>query len=156
MTKFHPIYLFVFIIIVGCNPVKNQEIVKVEPHCISQQSLCSIQSDEFELEIMFDINKIVTETPINIFVDLKRFDSTKFTIKGISGFLEGKDMFMGKIPLFFSEQGNLNLYQSPLLLGSCSETEMVWLLNLKVELLDKYDNSLMTKSFTIELSSSRI
>ena len=68
---------------------------------------------------MFDHAEIIAETPFHL-----TLRSKESSVVSVSGYLEGKDMFMGKIPLIFEQ--NANEYTARVLLGACSQPSMTW------------------------------
>lgn len=52
-----------------------------------------------------------------------------------SAWIEGKNMYMGKIPLFF-EENNTN-YIATTLIGACTENSMVWTMFINLEMTGK-------------------
>ncbi|EQB2597052.1 hypothetical protein ACYHQE_000623 [Aeromonas salmonicida] len=50
-------------------------------------------------------------------------------IKPVKAWLEGRDMFMGSIPLSFESTGTG--WQGTTMVGSCTSAMMVWLLNIE-------------------------
>jgi hypothetical protein len=74
----------------------------------------------------------------------------------VVGYMEGKTMFMGKIPLFFNKEVKKNsaYFLAQTMLGSCSEDKMIWRLWLTIE------NKVASKSkvpttFFIDFHSTR-
>lgn len=104
----------------GCLP-KQTPINVIEPHCLASQSQCEIQNELGQFEVLFNIESVITEQAFNIIV---RSHSPKGSVE-VSGYLEGKDMYMGKIPLFFT-QDNQQTHTASTMLGSCAEQEMIW------------------------------
>ncbi|MBV7315689.1 hypothetical protein [Shewanella sp. NIFS-20-20] len=54
------------------------------------------------------------------------------SLEGLQASLAGRDMFMGTIPVFFTEVGE-NTYKATFTYGSCSSGYMVWRLSLNGE-----------------------
>lgn len=65
--------------------------------CIADQSQCQFDLAQAKVRVLFDGDRIVAEQPFNIMLEYRGTE----TLKAISGYLEGVDMYMGKIPLFF-------------------------------------------------------
>ena len=110
--------------------------------CIEQQSQCFFDVAEGRVDVLFDVDKIIAEQAFNISVN---YTGAK-TINTVSGYMEGVDMFMGKIPLFLEKsinadstgnvkavstgtvadnaesmsQNNIQAFQGEVLVGSCS------------------------------------
>jgi hypothetical protein len=124
-----------FMALVGCIPQTDESNDSVKPHCIRSQSSCEINTSIGNLKVMFNVDKVPTETPFKVSISGLNLDNNIT----ISGYLEGRDMFMGKIPLFFSRDSkgellNQNIptddtrseYITETMLGSCSEQKMMW------------------------------
>ncbi len=116
--------------------------------CIEQQSQCFFDVAEGRVDVLFDVDKIIAEQAFNISVN---YTGAK-TINTVSGYMEGVDMFMGKIPLFLEKsinadstgnvkavstgtvvdnaesmsQNNIQAFQGEVLVGSCSAEKMTW------------------------------
>lgn len=54
-------------------------------------------------------------------------------ISKVSAYLEGRDMFMGKVPVFFDKKDDSTIYLAEGLLASCTEDQMVWRLWITAE-----------------------
>lgn len=61
-------------------------------------------------------------------------------IKIISAWIEGKDMYMGKIPLFFNE--NKYAPKATTMIGVCTEDSMVWVMHITIEIDGKIEHLL--------------
>ncbi|WP_448212123.1 hypothetical protein [Colwellia sp. MEBiC06753] len=90
--------------------------------------------DNSQIAILFSEAYLVAETPFSLYVETQ---SPEITIA--SGYMEGVDMFMGKIPLFFKEEPEITdsgrRFTSQGLFGACSQKNMTWRvwLNLTIE-----------------------
>ncbi|MDO6446023.1 hypothetical protein Q4493_09585 [Colwellia sp. 1_MG-2023] len=113
--------LLLMFLLVACMPNKEQRDIYVVPQCIASQSQCQINIAQARYDILFNVKSVTPEQPFSIIVKSKSLDGNVL----ISGYLEGKEMYMGKIPLFFEkdEAGN---FVAPTMLGSCAEKEMIW------------------------------
>ncbi len=104
-----------------------------------------------ELSILFNVERVLTEQMFNVVIR-KELDDVEISVKA---HLEGKDMFMGKIPLFFKELDNGDI-ASEILLGSCSDELMVWRMFLTITSSTNKDNdSVSTEHFIVDFESSR-
>ncbi|MFD2166605.1 hypothetical protein ACFSJY_10040 [Thalassotalea euphylliae] len=121
--------------------------------CIDGQSTCFSSLENGHLFYQFDVSHLLAETPFNFQVFAEGVD-----VIAVEGYMEGDDMFMGKIPLFFQETlGGIEqnkvqdhrIFRAESLFGSCSEAKMTW----RVWLTVKYqkDNVIneLNKSFTV-------
>ena len=75
----------------------------------------------------------------------------------VVGYIEGKTMFMGKIPLFFNHQlqnNEHNQFIAETMLGSCSEDSMIWRLWLTLEMAD-VNNKKHQTTFFVDVESTR-
>jgi hypothetical protein len=72
------------------------------------------------------------------------------SITKATAYLEGRDMFMGKVPVFFEPTGDGKIYLAESLLANCSEEQMVWRLWITVELIDK------NQTFFVDFTSQRL
>ncbi|WNC66901.1 hypothetical protein RI845_10155 [Thalassotalea nanhaiensis] len=88
----------------------------------------------FELNASPNIIKSENE----IFFSLKSKLNQPMKIR--AAWIEGKDMFMGKIPLFF-EQNN-GSYHANTLIGACTEEQMIWTMLVEVQINDKIETLL--------------
>jgi len=151
--------------LLSCSEGQNNTVIYSPIQCIKSQSSCQILTQFGVLEVKFNVEVIKPETPFSVFVDLKENGPiTKNQNYIVSGYLEGKNMYMGKIPLFFSAidsrnnnkaSGGDNLesfnYKADVLLGSCSEEKMAWRMWLTV-----VDNTGNKETHFIGFISSRI
>ena len=137
----------------ACNGENAQASKKInEParkmQCIEQQSQCFFDVAEGRVDVLFDVDKIIAEQAFNISVNYTGAE----TINTVSGYMEGVDMFMGKIPLFLEKSINTDstgsvkavstgtiadyaesmsqdytqAFQGEVLVGSCSAEKMTW------------------------------
>jgi hypothetical protein len=129
--------------------------------CLTSQSICEAKTIFGKISVKFNVGKVLTEHPFSIRVELKKDHllNDNFSPKdlySVVGYMEGKTMFMGKIPLFFSEDitTEQNYFVAETMLGSCSENNMVWRLWLTVEKKSENNDKQQT-SFFIDFQSSR-
>ena len=123
--------------------------------CIADQSHCQFELASGQVQVLFDVDKIVAEQPFAMVLNYQGAE----TLTNINGYIEGADMFMGKIPLFFTvrspvndkelnnqnsstsalgnlqsvaktvvdrQQENNQAFNAEVLLGSCSAEQMAW------------------------------
>ena len=93
------------IILVACSPQDTNtniagDITPRTTQCIAQQSQCQFDLAGGQVQVLFDVEKIVAEQSFNMVLNYQGSEA----LKNISGYLEGVDMFMGKIPLFIEQQ----------------------------------------------------
>lgn len=155
--------------LLGCEQNEKIKLTQSIPQCIPSQSSCIIHSSTGDFSILFSSQPIVTETPFNIIL----ITPEKHSISSISAHMEGKNMFMGKIPLFFQDQTQqyqakgLNIsiedstknnsslfYVADTLLGSCNEENMRWIVYFNITL--NTQTGPVTEQFTIEFDSQRV
>jgi len=107
-------------LLAGCMPIEKQNPF-IDPHCLLSQSQCQVTLALGTFDILFNVHTVVPEQEFKIIVKSK---SPNKNLE-IKGFLEGKDMYMGKIPLLFT-QNQPQIFSASTMLGSCSEKEMIW------------------------------
>ncbi len=142
----------------ACKPVGEQSSASIASalvaQCIDSQSQCEINTELANVSVKFSqhqlSDKIKTELPFFIELTLIFQQSPLQGITKVSAYLEGKDMFMGKVPMFFEPTDKDNVYLAQSLLANCSEEQMVWRLWITVELKDK------TQTFFVDFSSQRL
>jgi hypothetical protein len=132
--------------------------------CLEHQSSCYLDVANGRVEILFDVNRIIAEDAFNISINYHGISA----IKTITGYMEGVNMFMGKIPLFLEQtiepkkiaslnvktpavtkltnKDRLQIFQGEMLVGSCSAKKMTWRVWLT---FTTEDNQTETKMFTI-------
>ena len=134
-------FLMLLMSLTACNDHQMQanksHARNVRPlQCLEQQSSCSFDVAGGRVEVLFDSNKIIAEQVVNMVV---KYHGAQ-TLTNISGYLEGVEMFMGKIPLFLiADNGNeieaglenskklqAQTFNAELLVGSCSAEKMTW------------------------------
>ncbi len=148
--------------IFACNPIQQASQKKNMPQipfsCLASQSNCEVITDLGVFSVQFsgqaDMGKIKTELPFKIQLTFDARDKN-VQLKNVSSYIEGKTMFMGKIPVFFqmSDKGS-NSTIAQTLLASCSDEVMAWRLWFTVE-IEQAD--MRTKQdFFIEFESKRL
>ena len=102
--------------------------------------------------------KIRTEEPFQIKIMLQN-QMQQAELLHVSSHLEGKNMYMGKIPLFFTQNKSQNNHTATTMLGSCTDKEMMWLLQLTVKSksVNQIDKRIVAdeEHFTVEFTSTR-
>jgi hypothetical protein len=162
MIKTFVVIVFIFNLL-ACNPIQQASQNKSTPPqvpftCLASQSRCEVSTDlgtfTIEFSAQVDMGKVKTELPFQIKLT---FDGVaeNFQLKNVSSYLEGKSMFMGKIPVFFQmteKTPDTTIAQT--LLASCSDEVMTWRLwfTLEVEQPDK----IFKQDFFIDFDSKRL
>ena len=151
-----------FLNIAACEPISAVSNKKTNQQlspfvCLSSQSQCDIQTDygNFNLRFSQDMQeegKIKTELPFQLKLSFEPLNESS-QIKNISSYLEGKTMFMGKIPIFFQEQST-NIMVAESLLANCSEDVMTWQLWIQIEVL--VDEKIQQQDFFLYFDSQRL
>jgi len=162
MIKNVVVILFLFNL-VACNPAQkasqNKSASKVAPFsCLSSQNQCDVTTDLGVFTVEFsgqtEQGKVKTELPFHIQLTFNA-SMKDSQIKSVNSYLEGKSMFMGKIPVFF-EQGekNSNVMRAETLLVNCSEEIMTWRQWFAVEV--DQGGEVVTQDFFIDFDSKRL
>jgi hypothetical protein len=151
------VFGFLFLIS-ACKPVSEQSTENsasaLVSQCINSQSQCEISTELGNFSVKFSqhqlSDKVITELPF--FIELTQISQQKTmpSITKASAYLEGRDMFMGKVPVFFETMSKENVFVAQSLLANCSEEQMVWRLWITVELEGK------AKTFFVDFTSKRI
>ena len=162
MLKQLPIVGFL-LLLSACKPVSEQDSVNtlnpLVPLCIASQSQCQVNTELANFSIKFSqqqlSDKVKTELPFFIelteLVESSQSDQVaKENTTNISAYLEGKDMFMGKVPVFFEQSGKAGVYSAQSLLASCSEENMDWRLWITADISGK------TQTFFVDFTSQRL
>lgn len=148
---------FLFLIS-ACKPVSeqasSQSATALVAQCITSQSQCEINTELGDFSVKFSqhqlTDKVKTELPFFIELTQTAQQNTTQSITNATAYLEGRDMFMGKVPVFFEQMGEGKAYLAQSLLANCSEEQMVWRLWITVELKEK------TKTFFVDFTSQRL
>lgn len=114
-----------FSLLLGCS--KPSKVSYISPICIEGQSVCKMNSKFGDFSILFNVKRPVAETQFEISLTFSQDPNIT-----ISSYIEGKDMYMGKIPLFFEKQQSTQ-YLANVLFGSCGREIMTWRLWLTLE-----------------------
>ena len=147
-------YLSVFFlfILTGCEQNKKSTPPLIEPKCLTSQSACKIKSTDGDFSILFNVDSIFTENEFEIVL----VSHGHHQIKSISAHIEGKNMFMGKIPLFFKPEKNEKTikYITKTMLGSCNEENMRWVIFFTINKI-KESGEVVDEKFLVEFDSVR-
>jgi hypothetical protein len=156
------IIFFFLSVCLGCSQDKKQSDTIIPFQCINDQSRCEVSTKFGKVIVKFNVEKVITELPFNIRVEFKKdhllSDNTHSQyLNSVAGYMEGKTMFMGKIPLFFNHQlgsNEDNQFIAETMLGSCSEDRMTWRIWITLEMNDINNNKDHT-TFFIDVDSTR-
>jgi hypothetical protein len=156
------IIIFLLNVCLGCSQDKNEPERVVPFQCISDQSRCEVITKFGTVLVKFNVEKVLTELPFQIQLEFKKdsfLDDNPHpqNFNSVVGHMEGKTMFMGKIPLFFNNrlEGNEdNPFIAETMLGSCSEDRMTWRIWITLEMIDVNNNKDQT-TFFIDVDSTR-
>ncbi len=129
------LYFFVILNLVACNESKSDNnnihlVSQKSMQCLIEQSPCSFDVGAGRVEVLFDVEKIVAEQAFNMSVNYIGSDA----ITSVTGYMEGVEMFMGKIPVFLEHKSvagemvdeQLQTFTGELFVGSCSAQKMTW------------------------------
>ena len=143
LAKKYTVMLLVFLIgfFVIFNLKFNSELpVKVSNICHFNKNKC-VQKTQFgSFTLQAEPKIIKSESNIDFVLTLP----TDSKLKISKAWLEGKDMYMGRIPLFF-QKGKKN-YLANTLIGACTENSMVW--QMHIELVDEQNTHRLVFEFT--------
>tara|TARA_R110001592_G_scaffold77616_2_gene233537 strand:- start:246 stop:728 length:483 start_codon:yes stop_codon:yes gene_type:complete len=160
MIKIIIVILFIFNSL-ACEPIQqasDRENIQRDNSfvCLTSQSQCGINTKFGRFNIQFSgealQQSIKTELPFQIQLTLNAVNEA-YQLKSISSYLEGKTMFMGKIPIFF-QINKTNSMVAESLLASCSEEGMTWRLWFQIEILA--DGKIHQQDFFIDFDSQRL
>jgi hypothetical protein len=158
-------------------PLEQPEEALLTTQCISSQSQCEVTTETSRFSIKFSqenlLDTIKGETPFTIeILPLTLLPTTtnesiniapsplkNSTITKVSGYLEGRDMFMGKVPVFFTPVLAQSATKSTITslkklayvaetqLANCMAEKMVWRLWINVQSAE------MKETFFIDFTS---
>lgn|GEM_PF-3124889 len=120
-----PAFIFIFVIgcLLACEKQQKAEIISISPKCITTQNTCVVKTDLGNFSLLFNLDPVLTETPF----ELVLVANTQYVINKVTAHMEGKNMFMGKIPLFFkafnSKIKNIDIEDSKL--DTKTDTELI-------------------------------
>ncbi|WP_371185313.1 hypothetical protein [Thalassotalea maritima] len=95
--------------------------------CDFQQGSCINQQWLAPIELSAEPDVIKSESEVVFYLVSERFDESV----RIEGYLEGKDMYMGKIPLVFHFRNGL--FYAKTMIGACIEQSMIWQMQLTID-----------------------
>jgi len=162
MIKKTTVVFLLCTILSGCYPKESTQSATTPFQCINSQTRCELTTELGNFGLQFNVEEVLTEFPFSI--QVSRINNTKIIEKTnsknkikISGYMEGKTMFMGKIPLFFNKVDNESesvAFIAETMLGSCSQDVMTWRLWLTIEKQGNIEKSHQT-TFFIDFDSKR-
>jgi hypothetical protein len=148
--------------LIACNPIKPKNTSQNAPvilnfKCLASQSACEIKTEHGEFTLMFagqDIkDRIKTELPFYIKLQFDPKDES-YQLTNIKSYMEGINMFMGKIPVFFqTEETKYNSMIAESLLVSCANEFMAWKLWIDVDIT--VNGEVKKQSFFIDFDTER-
>jgi len=152
--------IITFLNLIGCKPVKmasTKEKISYDFSCITSQNNCEITTELGKFIVQFsgelEEGKIKTELPLYIRLKFNG-DKESYKLQKADSFMEGTNMFMGKIPVFFEVSSEKNTLIAQTLLASCSEDVMTWRLWFTIDI--NVDNNIKQQSFFIDFDSKRL
>lgn len=150
--------------IIACEPVqqasKKSKSQQEAPFvCLSSQNQCDINAKLGHFTIQFsgqvEQGRIKTELPFQVQLKFAAVKPSHQLTK-VSSYLEGKTMFMGRIPVFFQpDVKTTNTMRADTLLASCSEEVMTWRLWFQLEIMVD-DGEIQQQNFFIDFDSKRL
>lgn len=137
----------------GCQPSEVAHVNLDKPVCLSSQSECTVNTVVGTFAVSFNQTAPKAENPFEIHIE----HSGEQTLNGVSGYLEGVDMFMGKIPLFFTKKetrdnGN-SVFIAQAMFGSCSLKTMKWKAIFIADV--QYNGKTKEQLFNVTFTSTR-
>lgn len=143
MNKKCLVALLVLTSVISCSKKENSIDLSQSAQCISEQSHCYLESPFGVIDIAFDSQYLVAEQPFKLHIKSKNSN-----LAVLGGYMEGVDMYMGKIPLLFNqaEQGD---FIAKTMFGSCSMKQMQWRVWLTLADTQSADESVKKISFTV-------
>lgn len=162
--RFLPTLAVLFFLCTACKPnntatIKRDHLAK--PQCISDQSDCLRITKVGNFSLLFDVKTIKTEVPFSLYIQYQG----KLQLQSIAAYMEGKNMFMGKIPLFFkpaaltlnNSQNTANnksrTFSAETMVVACSEPDMQWRVWVTAKLFDKNRQKTVSQQFFIDFNS---
>ena len=158
MPKLSYFYILV-ILLTACKPVQEQSVNNnlKATQCITSQSACQIATKLGNVSVKFAqhqlTDKIKTELPFSMELTVlpeKEAEVKQPSITKVSAYLEGRDMFMGKVPVFFQANEDGSSYKAESLLANCTEEQMVWRLWITLAAKDQQ------QTFFVDFTSMRL
>ena len=179
MLKQLSVIVLIFFIF-ACQPnvtLEKPEGTLLTPQCIFSQSQCEVTTEKSRFSIKFSqenlLDTIKGEIPFTIeilpltLLPTKTHESINIapsplknsTITKVSGYVEGRDMFMGKVPVFFTPvlaqsatkstitSSKKLAYAAQTQLANCMAEKMVWRLWVNIQRAE------ITETFFIDFTS---
>ncbi|WP_286268747.1 hypothetical protein [Thalassotalea hakodatensis] len=127
--------------LISCTDHKPEKTIN--PICIDGQSACVVEVLNNQVDLKFNRQRLVAETPFIMRVD----SSNNSEIIKVTGYMEGENMYMGKIPLMFNADKE-GYYEAQGFVGSCGNTGMQWRIWITVT-----NNAEQSETFSITVPS---
>jgi hypothetical protein len=159
MNRIVFVVFFSFILmLLGCSPNNNHEMMKKysidDFGCsVSIQPCQQTLSDLYKIALLSAEEKFIAETPVVLLLTADPInDEKKLTavhsipsIINMTGWMTGKNMYMGKIPVIFSKEtlNKREVWRAETMVGLCAEAQMHWQLALTITLDDGTEKVLM-------------
>lgn len=121
---------------------ENSESSQTSLNCIA-----SSPCQSHEITLWNSAETLRPETPFDLFLDTQNP-----ALKVRAAWLEGKSMYMGKIPVFFTLEQN-SRWSAEVMVGACSDPVMEWLLT--IELTGQPAVKVSDKTVTFSLYTTR-
>lgn len=150
MLKTFFVYFVVIFPLTACKPVKKTIQVLDKPQCLKSQSSCEIKTNIGVFTLRFNVREVKVEVPFTMHVSYLG----KQKIKKITGYMEGKNMFMGKIPLFFKSILVNNAFSAETMLVACTEPKMQWRVWINAEYSKQNQQQPIKQGFFVDFTSS--
>jgi len=147
--------------VISCKPMTNADTKKRQVShsfaCIASQHACEKTTGLGDFTVQFSgelaQGKLKTELPFYIRLKFKGAKNS-YKLQKVESFMEGKDMFMGKVPVFFNVSSDNNAFIAKTLLASCSEEVMTWRLWFTVNI--NIEDNIKQQRFFIDFDSQRL
>jgi len=155
------IYLF---LCTACKPTTTKRVQAnhlAKPQCIQTQSVCVHKTKVGNFSLLFNVKSVKTEVPFTLYIQYQG----PLQLQSVNAYMEGKNMFMGKIPLFFqatplnkSDNTKTLPYKKQTLSAetmvvACSEPNMQWRVWFTAKLFDKNQQKTITQQFFVDFNS---
>lgn len=105
--------------------IGQKEVSSDAEYCRMANGACSIDDSGVKIDIQFAPASIPLETEL----DISMMSASPLSIR--QAWVEGINMYMGRIPVQFESNDGMN-WHAPLFLGMCSEPDMQWQLIVEV------------------------
>ena len=63
------IFSLITLLLAGCQPAEKTAAAKVSPQCLKQQSKCVVRTPGGDFQILFNVDRVLTETPFEILIE---------------------------------------------------------------------------------------